>query len=497
MKTLLEPESIGDAELVALCLNENRHAFASVIARYQSLICAIAYNACGDVGRSEDLAQETFITAWKGLRELKEPAQLKSWLCGIVRNLSRNSLRRDQRTPTARALSSPLPLEAPDASADPHEQAVSKEEEALVWRTLENLPADYRELMILFYREGQSAQAAAAALDLSEEAVWQRLSRGRAMLKEGVTKTVESALLRSAPGTAFLGATLAALPGFAPSAKAAASAVAVGGASAKTAAAFGTGGGLLGMLGFGYFSMRAQVENTKSPRERQFIKRLIWVRTAVMIIVVALLFGLRALNHAGNPLMHDPLVRKWALPTGGLGLAIYAVVIFEVTYRRRRQIQKEDGTFEESDWMVQEKPRELWPQGPGEQSKARVYRLLAIGTMFSLVTIPLVFHFVASGHLGSALLWVALMGTGAYRGLRRMQRLPRFDARSTVFAGLGMLALLTISVCYAPLFFGLFGQTFAGSGNPLRILLYVAVALTYSALLWILARLHERRRHPR
>src|SRR6266702_6952762 len=109
MKTILPLESVDDAELVALCLGGNRQAFGSIIARYQSLICALAYSACGDRGRSEDLAQDTFVSAWKHLRELNEPAKLKGWLCGIARNLANNTLRREQRTPTA--LSDPLSAE--------------------------------------------------------------------------------------------------------------------------------------------------------------------------------------------------------------------------------------------------------------------------------------------------------------------------------------------------------------------------------------------------
>src|SRR5256885_11119521 len=45
-----------------------------------------AYSAIGRLGQSEDVAQETFITAWKHLRHLREPAKLRSWLCGIARD---------------------------------------------------------------------------------------------------------------------------------------------------------------------------------------------------------------------------------------------------------------------------------------------------------------------------------------------------------------------------------------------------------------------------
>src|SRR5262249_9468624 len=57
----------------------------------------LAYSACGNLAGSEDLAQETFIAAWQKLGELREPARLRGWLCGIVRNLAANAIRREQR----------------------------------------------------------------------------------------------------------------------------------------------------------------------------------------------------------------------------------------------------------------------------------------------------------------------------------------------------------------------------------------------------------------
>jgi len=104
MLAMPETELLEDAELVGLCLKGDRDAFGGIVERYQSLICALAYSACGDLARSEDLAQETFIAAWRQLASLREPARLKSWLCGIARNLLRNSARAQTRNPLATAV---------------------------------------------------------------------------------------------------------------------------------------------------------------------------------------------------------------------------------------------------------------------------------------------------------------------------------------------------------------------------------------------------------
>jgi DNA-directed RNA polymerase specialized sigma24 family protein len=53
----------SDAQLVEWSLTGNRTAFATIVKRYQSLVCSITYNATGSLSLSEDLAQETFFAA--------------------------------------------------------------------------------------------------------------------------------------------------------------------------------------------------------------------------------------------------------------------------------------------------------------------------------------------------------------------------------------------------------------------------------------------------
>src|SRR5580698_3622111 len=90
--TMVPPEDMltmenADQELVAQARRGDRDAFGRIVTRYQALICALAYNATGSLAQSEDLAQEAFVVAWKQLPALHEPEKLRSWLCGIVRNL--------------------------------------------------------------------------------------------------------------------------------------------------------------------------------------------------------------------------------------------------------------------------------------------------------------------------------------------------------------------------------------------------------------------------
>src|SRR5262245_22698024 len=165
----------SDTELVSRSLAGDRDAFSSIVSRYQTLICSLAYSRIGNLGQSEDVAQETFITAWKHLRLLREPAKLRSWLCGIVRNRIHKSLRREGHEPAHNAEALEMVDEWPASESLPSEQAVSREEEAILWRSLERIPESYREPLILFYREQQSIESVARSLERSEDAVKRRL----------------------------------------------------------------------------------------------------------------------------------------------------------------------------------------------------------------------------------------------------------------------------------------------------------------------------------
>jgi len=211
-ETMTTVEDISDADLVSRTLTGDRNAFNLIVSRYQILICSLAYSRVGHLGQSEDVAQETFITAWKHLRLLREPEKLRAWLCGIVRNRSRKLLEREGRQPLHEAETLETAADSPAGEPLPSDQTIGREEAAILWRSLERIPALYRDPLILYYREHQSIEHVAAALDLSEDAARQRLSRGRKLLQEEVQAFVENALRRTAPKREFSSAVLAALP---------------------------------------------------------------------------------------------------------------------------------------------------------------------------------------------------------------------------------------------------------------------------------------------
>jgi len=225
-----------EIRLLEASLRGDTAAFEAIVKDYQPLVCGITFSAFGDVTESEELAQQTFVSAWKDLAQLRDLARFKSWLCSIARNAVRNAIRDRNRDPIRRAV--PLDeIECADAAqAEAAESAIAAERQAVVRQALQQIPLKYREPMVLFYRQDKSIKELAQQLDLTENAVRQRLSRGRKLLKERVATMVETTISRTAPGKAFTAGVVAAIGTLAITGARAASAAAVQGAVASAPA---------------------------------------------------------------------------------------------------------------------------------------------------------------------------------------------------------------------------------------------------------------------
>ena len=201
-----------DLELLEAAKRGERDAFAALIERYQGMVCAVSYSRTGNRALSEDVAQETFVAAWRQLGRLREPGQLRAWLCGIARNLAIKAMRR-----TARETSLDVAHERPvvGEGANPFDAVAEAEAEQVVTAALARMPATYRDVLVLYYCDGRSVRDVAAALGLSEAATLQRLARGRQHLADGAAELVERSLRAARPRHNLAALVLAALPALA------------------------------------------------------------------------------------------------------------------------------------------------------------------------------------------------------------------------------------------------------------------------------------------
>ncbi|HEU0029015.1 MAG TPA: RNA polymerase sigma factor [Kofleriaceae bacterium] len=177
-----------DNELVEASLRGEHEAFGHLVARYQDVVCAVSYSSTGDQVLSEDVAQDTFIAAWRTLDQLRNRQRLRPWLCGIARNLARSARKRRRREEL---------VDADDRIASgpsPFDTVARDDVERIVSDALARIPDTYRETLVLYYREDHSIRAVAETLGVSETTVMQRLSRGRRYLADSVTSLVERSL---------------------------------------------------------------------------------------------------------------------------------------------------------------------------------------------------------------------------------------------------------------------------------------------------------------
>jgi len=162
-------------------LNGNTAAFSAIVGRWQGPLVNLAYRFCRDRERAEDMAQEAFIRAFRGLGSWRRDAAFSTWLFALATNVYRDEMRKF-------TLPS-VPIEDDVAAAGSEEDAAAEADRRRLVRTaLQSLPPKYRDPLLLFYFHEQNVAATAESLRLPEGTIKARLSRGRALLESKLEK---------------------------------------------------------------------------------------------------------------------------------------------------------------------------------------------------------------------------------------------------------------------------------------------------------------------
>jgi RNA polymerase sigma-70 factor (ECF subfamily) len=176
--TAAQLETDPDRMTVARVLAGEVDAFELIVRRWQAPLINMAWRYCRDRHRAEELAQEAFVRAWRGLASWRQEAAFSTWLFALAANLYRSELK---RFPTVT-----VPLEEvpePASGAQQHDGLAMEQLNESVRRAVLALPLRYREPVVLFYFHEMDVEQAARTLRMPAGTLKARLSRARELLR--------------------------------------------------------------------------------------------------------------------------------------------------------------------------------------------------------------------------------------------------------------------------------------------------------------------------
>ena len=172
-------DQIDDAFLVQAAQDGDLAAFEAIVRRHQRSVYRVAVRMLGSSADAQDVTQDTFVRAWRGIHSFRRDSALSTWLYRIVirRCLDLLATRRSFE-PLAEA---ELALVVPDVA----DSVAQRERLRAVMQAINRLPADQRAALVLREFEGLSHRELAEVLAISVPAVKARIHRARlAMLDE-------------------------------------------------------------------------------------------------------------------------------------------------------------------------------------------------------------------------------------------------------------------------------------------------------------------------
>ena len=170
--------SFTDADLIArVLLHEDHNAFGELVRRHQSPVRAfLARMTRGDVYLADDLAQETFLKAWRKLSTFRGGSKFSTWLFGIAFNEFRGAARQRKELALEDLAELPPELETLSAAANSHLRLDLTE-------ALKQLNSNERAAVLLCCQNGLSHEEAAQVLDCPLGTVKTNVLRGKEKLK--------------------------------------------------------------------------------------------------------------------------------------------------------------------------------------------------------------------------------------------------------------------------------------------------------------------------
>jgi len=197
---------LDDMQLVQVARQRNGAAFRVIMQRNNQRLYRIARAVLHDDSEAEDVVQEAYVRAFAGLADFRGESSLSTWLSRIVLNEALGRLRRRRPTVDVTSIENhqpaqdkviPFPLTS--TQPDPERTMAQRQIQVLLERAIDNLPDDFRTVLVARVVEGMSVEETADLFGLRAETVKTRLHRARRLLREALEKQAGPVLTHAFP----------------------------------------------------------------------------------------------------------------------------------------------------------------------------------------------------------------------------------------------------------------------------------------------------------
>jgi len=192
----------SDADIARRVAAGDQRAFELMMRRHNQMLYRTARGILKDDAEAEDVVQDAYLLAYRGIRKFRGDAKLSTWLTRIVVNEAIARSRKRRRRAEVIRLEGDTEWSGVAAEADmneagtelPEQAALRAEARRLLERKIDDLPDAFRTVFILRALEEMSVEEAAASLGIPEATVRTRFFRARSMLRESLAREIDFAL---------------------------------------------------------------------------------------------------------------------------------------------------------------------------------------------------------------------------------------------------------------------------------------------------------------
>jgi RNA polymerase sigma-70 factor (ECF subfamily) len=180
------PTAEDEAILVERARSRDRLAFEELVRRHADRLYSVVLRFLADPADAEEVTQEAFLRAWRGIDRFEGRSQFFTWIYRIALNEAKRHATRQPPAGKVRSLEDEPVPEAPDWSEAPEVRLGQGEIRRVLEGAIRALPIEYRAPLVLRDIEGLSTRDAAEVMDLGEAAFKSRLHRARLAVRRSL-----------------------------------------------------------------------------------------------------------------------------------------------------------------------------------------------------------------------------------------------------------------------------------------------------------------------